>query len=66
VMRLLGMPNMYMIYLMNSTTLATMIEAADFTSIHFFNLSIATKICVDPIVAFLNGPTKFSAHVEKG
>jgi hypothetical protein len=35
---LLGTPNLYLIYLMNSTALATVIEAVDFTSIHFGNL----------------------------
>jgi hypothetical protein len=65
-MILLGMPNFYMISLMNSTTLATVIEAAGFTSIHFMNLSTAMKICVDPTLPFLNGPTKSSPHLEKG
>jgi hypothetical protein len=46
--------------------LATVIEAADFTSIQFMNLSTAMKICVNPPLAFLNGPTKSSPHVEKG
>jgi hypothetical protein len=41
-----------MIYLMNSTTLVTVIEAAGFTSIHFMNLSTATKICVNTPLAF--------------
>jgi hypothetical protein len=30
------------------------------------NLSIATKMCVNPPFAFLKGPTKSSPHVEKG
>jgi hypothetical protein len=55
-----------MIYLMNSTALATVIEAGGFTSIHFMNLSTATKICVNPPLAFLKGPTESSPHVEKG
>jgi hypothetical protein len=66
VIILLGMPNLYMISLMNSTALATVIEATGFTSIHFVNFSTATKICVNPPLAFLNGPTKSSPHVEKG
>jgi hypothetical protein len=57
---------MYMIYLMNSTTLAIVIEAAGFTTIHFVNLSTATKMCVNPPLAFMNGPTKSSPHVDKG
>jgi hypothetical protein len=47
-----------MIYLMNSTGLAAVIEATYFTSIHFVNLSTAIKMCVNPPLAFLNGPTK--------
>jgi hypothetical protein len=43
-----------------------MIEAGDFTSIHFVNLSTVTKMCVNPPLAFLNGPSKSSPHVEKG
>jgi hypothetical protein len=63
---LLGTPNLYMISLMNSTALAAMIEAAGFALIHFVNLSTATKMCVNPPLAFLNGPTKSSPHVDKG
>jgi hypothetical protein len=63
---LLGTPNLYMISLMNSTALAAMIEAAGFALIHFVNLSTATKMCVNPPLAFLNGPTKSSRHVDKG
>jgi hypothetical protein len=63
---LLGMPNLYMISLMNSTIFAAIIEAASFTSIHFVNLSTATKICVNPPLALLNRPTRSSPDVEKG
>jgi hypothetical protein len=63
---LLGTPNLYMISLMNSIALAAMIEAAGFALIHFVNLSTATKMCVNPPLAFLNGPTKSSPHVDKG
>jgi hypothetical protein len=42
-----------MVSLMNSTALATVIEVASFTSIHFVNLSTAMKICVNPPLAFL-------------
>jgi hypothetical protein len=63
---LLGTPNLYMISLMNSTALAAMIETAGFALIHFVNLSTATKMCVNPPLAFLNGPTKSSPHVDKG
>jgi hypothetical protein len=59
-------PNLYMISLMNSTTLDIVIEAADFTLIHFVNLSTVTKMCVNPPLAFLNGPNKSSPHAEKG
>jgi hypothetical protein len=54
-----------MISLMNSTTLAAIMEATGFTSIHFVNLSIATKMCVNPHLAFLKGPTKSSPYGEK-
>jgi hypothetical protein len=63
---IVGTPNLYMISLTNSTAFTTVIEAADFTSIHFVNLSTAMKICVNPPLAFLNGRTKSSPHVEKG
>jgi hypothetical protein len=66
VIMLLEMPNLYMISLMNSIALAIVIEAACFTSIHFVNLSIATKMCVNPPLAFLKGHTKSSPRVEKG
>jgi hypothetical protein len=55
-----------MISLMNSTILAAVIEAAGFTLIHFVNLSTVTKMCVNPPLAFLKGPTKSSPYVEKG
>jgi hypothetical protein len=61
-----GTPNLYMITLMNSTALATVIEAAGFTSIHFMNLSTSTKMYVNPPLAFLNRPTRSMPHVEKG
>jgi hypothetical protein len=51
---------------MNSTTFTVVIEAAGFTSIHFVNLSTATKICVNPLLDFLNEPTRSSPQVEKG
>jgi hypothetical protein len=51
---------------MNSTALATVMEAAGFTSIHFVNLSTAMKMCMNPPLAFLNGPTRYNPHVEKG
>jgi hypothetical protein len=41
---LLGTTNWYMISLMNSITLAVVIDAASFTLIHFVNLTTATKI----------------------
>jgi hypothetical protein len=55
-----------MISLMNSTILAAVIEATSFTSIHFVNLSNVMKMCVNPPLAFLNGPTKSSPHIEQG
>jgi hypothetical protein len=66
VIMLLEIPNLYMISLMNSIALAIVIEAACFTLIHFVNLSIAKKMCVNPPLAFLKGPTKSSPRVEKG
>jgi hypothetical protein len=55
-----------MICLMNSLALTAVIEVDDFTSIHFVNLSTVMKMCVNPLFAFLNGPTKSSLRVEKG
>jgi hypothetical protein len=55
-----------MISWMNSTALAALMEATGFTLIHFVNLSTATKICLNPHLAFLNGTTKSIPHVEKG
>jgi hypothetical protein len=57
---------MYMISLMNSTALAAVIEVTGFTSIHFVNVSTEMKMCVNPHLAFLKGPTKSNPHVEKG
>jgi hypothetical protein len=54
-----------MVSLMNSTAFAAVMEAADFASTHFVNLSTATKMCVNPPFAFLKGPTKFSPQVKK-
>jgi hypothetical protein len=55
-----------MISLMNSTALAAVIEVAGFTSIHFMNLSTATKMCLNPPLSILNGLIKSSPHIEKG
>jgi hypothetical protein len=66
VILLLGMPNRYMISLMNSTALAAVIEVACFILIHFVNLSTATTMCVNSPLAFLNGATRSSPHIEKG
>jgi hypothetical protein len=55
-----------MIAQMNSMALAAIMEAVSFTSIHLVNLSTATKMCVNPLLAFLKGPTRSSLHVEKG
>jgi hypothetical protein len=66
VIMLMGMPNLYIISLINSTALAAVMEAACLTLIHFMNLSTVTKICVNPPLAFLNRPTKSRPHVEKG
>jgi hypothetical protein len=61
----LGTPNLHTVSLMNSTAFAAMMEAAGFASTHFVNLSSVTKMCVNPPVAFLKGPTKSSPNVEK-
>jgi hypothetical protein len=69
VIMLLGMPNLYMIPLMNSTALAAILEVTEatcFTLIHFVNLSTVMKMYLNPALAFLKGPTKSSPHVEKG
>jgi hypothetical protein len=47
------------------SALATVIKAAGFTSIHFVNLSTAMNVCVNPPLAFLKGPTKFSPMWRK-
>jgi hypothetical protein len=62
----LGTPNRYKISLMNSIALAAVIEVVGFTSIHFMNLSTSMKMCANPPLALLNGPTRSSSHVEKG
>jgi hypothetical protein len=54
-----------MISLMNSTTLAAVIEAAGFTLIYFVNLSTVMKMGVNPPLAFLKGPTKSSTMWRK-
>jgi hypothetical protein len=54
-----------MISLMNSTALVAIMVAVGFTLIHFVNLSTTMKMCVNPPLAFLNGPTRSSPHVEK-
>jgi hypothetical protein len=41
-------------------------EVAGFVSIHLVNLSTTMKMCVNPPLAFLNGPIRSSPHVEKG
>jgi hypothetical protein len=58
------MTNRYMISQINFTALLAVIEAADFGSIHFMNLSTITKLCVNPPLAFLNGPTRSNPHVD--
>jgi hypothetical protein len=65
-MMLLGTQNQYIISVMNSTAPAAVIGVVGFTSIGFMNLSTATKMCVNPPLAFLNGPTRSRPHVEKG
>jgi hypothetical protein len=62
----LGMPNWYMISRMIFTALAVVMEVAGFVSIHLVNLSTTMKMCVNPPLAFLNGPIRSSPHVEKG
>jgi hypothetical protein len=57
---------MYIISLMNYITLAVVMEAVGFTSIHFVNLSTMMKMCVNPHLTFLKGPTKYNPQVEKG
>jgi hypothetical protein len=51
-----------MISEMNSIALAAVMEAAGFTSIHLGNFSTT----LNPPLAFLNGPTRSSPHMEKG
>jgi hypothetical protein len=65
VIMLLGMPNQYIISLMNSTTWATVMEVAGFTLIYFVSLSTAMKMCMNPPFAFLNGPIRSSSHVKR-
>jgi hypothetical protein len=58
VIMLLGTPSPYMISQMNSTTLATIMEAPDFALIHLVNLSTTMKMRVNPPFAFLIGPSQ--------
>jgi hypothetical protein len=51
---------------MNLTALAAIMQAVGFALIHLVNLSTTMKMYVNPPLAFLNGPAKSSAHVEKG
>jgi hypothetical protein len=53
-----------MISEMNSTALAAIMEVVGFALIHLVNLSTSTKICVNPSLAFLNGPTRSSPHED--
>jgi hypothetical protein len=62
VIMLLGMSNRYMISLMNSTALAAIIDDVGFALTHLVNLYTATKICVNPPLSFLNGPTRSYPH----
>jgi hypothetical protein len=63
---LLGTLNRYMVSLMNYTALATVIDTPNFALTHLVILSTAMKICVNPPLTFLNGPTRSIPHVEKG
>jgi hypothetical protein len=51
---------------MNSMTLAAVMDAVGFASIHLMNLSTATKMCVNPPLAFLNEPIRSNPLAEKG
>jgi hypothetical protein len=66
VIMLLGMLNWYMISWINNIALAAIMEAFGFASIHLVNLSTAMKMCVNPPLSFINGPTRSNPHVEKG
>jgi hypothetical protein len=59
-------PNRLKISWMNSTTLATMIFATSFASIHLVNLSMATKRKATPPLAGLNGPIIFLLLLLQG
>jgi hypothetical protein len=63
---LLVIPKRYMIYEMNSTTFAAVMEATGFALIHLVNLSNATNMCVNLPLAAFKGPTKSNPYVEKG
>jgi hypothetical protein len=62
---LLGMPNLYMISLMNSTALAIVIEATGFTSIHCEFIHYDKDVC-ESTFSFLERTYQIQPHVEKG
>src|SRR3954468_12018932 len=57
VMMLLGTPYLHMMLAMNRTAVGPSSFLIGRDSIHLVNLSMATRRCVMPPRAFLNGPT---------
>src|SRR4051812_29946053 len=51
---------------MKLTAVAESMFFIGFTSIHFVNLSTATRICVNPDVPVLSGPIISNPHPAKG
>src|SRR3954469_21512630 len=66
VMMLLGTPYLHT----KSATKRTAVGPSSFligrASIHLVNLSTATRRCVMPLLALLNGPTMSSPHTANG
>src|SRR4051812_22222354 len=66
VMMLLGTPYLHTMSATKRTAVGPSIFLIGRASIHLMNLSTATKICVMPLCALLNGPTISKPHTAKG
>src|SRR3954471_20853924 len=66
VMKLLGMPYLHTMLAMNRTAVGPSNFLIGRASIHLVNLSMATRRCVMPPRAVLNGPTMSRPHTANG
>src|SRR3954470_21677076 len=66
VMILFGTPYLTVISTMNLTAVGPSSFLIGLASIHLVNVSTATKRCVMPPLAVLNGPTMSSPHAANG